>query len=837
VSTQGDDLTPLERLLAQAIEQRENGETVDFATLCAARPELRPEVEAALARLEGLHRAHREVGPDAAVGDVLADRYRLEASIGAGAMGLVYGAVDERLGRPVAVKVLRRELVVGARMDQRLAREAKALARIRHPHVVTVHDSGQCADGRSFVVMERLRGCSIGQLLQSSDAAGVESTMQARLDHFRRMLGDSVVVGGSDVRLCVEWVRQAADGIEAAHAAGVVHRDIKPSNLFLDRSGKVVVVDFGIVSVGDAATVGGDGSPLGTPAYMAPEQIVLGTKADARSDVYGLAATLYHLLAGRPPFSGSIQQVLHAVQRQDPPRADVVRPGLPADLVAIVERGMAKEPGRRYPSAAALRDDLGAWLEHRPVTARRSSWLGAALRRGVRSPALRTAAAMLLVGAASVGIWQWIELRAAARRAEAATLWAQVPTSLANDLPQVRGTNALRQDPQLAQLLDALVAVAEPPTIALAVRAIHHADGGDFAAATNDVQAIVRGEPAPFARQVAARYAAGQAADDLAAGADAPEHGGPGDRALLVLTAMRTRGPRPAWVEAVLAADDGLRRQPLFADLQLLLWQRRAAHEADADADAALRQQEALDAAALRLEERRQRASAVTCHVRGNALLYLGRVTEARAVGAMAIQCAPGDFVAWLLAGSAALRCNDAAAAVAQLRRACELQPASRAANRMLCDALVGTESFQAAAAVLERLPLEDDAEAAADRQYQLGLVALTEYFVRQRSDADGDVGVEQHRAEILARADAHFRAARPAGSAPTSLPEALCATLRGEPFSRRDLLDLLAATPLDGHLLGQVVELLPTTLDAAETQAIVRLLRAQARALGGHER
>jgi hypothetical protein len=89
VSTQGDDLTPLERLLAQAIEQRENGETVDFATLCAARPELRPEVEAALARLEGLHRAHREVGPDAAVGDVLADRYRLEASIGAGAMGLV----------------------------------------------------------------------------------------------------------------------------------------------------------------------------------------------------------------------------------------------------------------------------------------------------------------------------------------------------------------------------------------------------------------------------------------------------------------------------------------------------------------------------------------------------------------------------------------------------------------------------------------------------------------------------------------------------------------------------------------------------------------------------
>lgn len=822
--------SPLEDLLARALELQEAGQTVDLTELCRHRPELRGEVEAALARQHLLQRAQLALAGDPALGHQLAERYRLEARIGAGAMGVVYAAVDQRLDREVAVKVLRRDLVVGARMDQRLAREAKALARIRHPNVVTVHDSGQAHDGRSFVVMTRLNGCSIGQLLAGADAAAPVLTVQARLAHFRSVLGDRAITGGSDVRVVVEWMRQAADGLHAAHVAGVVHRDIKPSNLFVEASGNVVVLDFGIVSVDASATIGGDGSPVGTPAYMAPEQIVAAAAPNARSDVYGLAATLYHLLTGRPPFRGTIQQVLHAVGRQEPEPADRVRPGLPADLVAIVEKGMAKEPARRYASAAEFGADLVAWLEHRPVTARRASWLGAGARRLVRSPAARAVAAVFVTAGIAIAAWQWSEARAADRRARFDEKVARVPPSLVNDMPHFRETNALRKDPDLARLLDELVELAEEPTIMLAVRAMHRADCGQFALAADDVRRIVAEEPAPFARAALARLEGGKLADDLAHGDAAPAVDGPGDRCLLVLHAMRSVGARPAWVEAVLEANDGLARHALFAELHLLLRQRRGV--ADGDFVAQVQANEAIERTVIELETRRGRTSGILCQVKANALQYQSRMQEAYASALRGSELAPGDFSLRLLTGTMALRCGHATESVGHLRKVTQLQARSSHACILLSDALLALEDFTAARQVIDAAPFEPtdaDREKAAR---QKGLVALAEHIALRRRLEPGDAAAAATSLAMLKSAESFFKAARGGSNQLTSLAEAICASLLDPSFSRRDLLLLLAESPLDGLMLWEVAELLPESLDDEETKALVQVLRAQATAL-----
>lgn len=828
-------LTPLEALLARALEQRERGETIDLAALCANRPELLASVEAALARLPDLHEVQLAAVADPALDAHVGARYRLRERIGAGAMGVVYSAVDTRLDREVAVKVLRRELLVGARMDQRLAREGKALARIRHPNVVTVHDSGQCDDGRSFVVMEKLRGCSLGQVLAAFGDDDREPSVQRRLAVFRAALGERLVVGGSDVRLVVDWLRQAADGVHAAHAAGVVHRDVKPSNLFLETSGKVVVLDFGIVSVDAVASVGGDGSPIGTPAYMAPEQIASGATATPSSDVYGLAATLYHLLTGRPPFAGTIQQVLHAVSRQEPVRADRVRPGLPSDLVAVVEKGMAKEPARRYPSAAAFRDDLAAWLEHRPVTARRASWVVSTGRRLLRSPSARWLAATVLVTALVLGARQWIDHRDGERRARVEQLWAGVPPSLVNELPDHRATNALRRDPEVARLLDALVELADEPTIPLALRVLHASDCGDLAAAAADARRIAAAEPAPFTRAALARFEAGELADDLAHVEQAPAFGGPGDRCLLVLHAMRRDGPCPRWVETVLETDAGLQRHALFAELHLLLRQRRAA-AAGTPAEQ-LREHEAIERATIQLEGRRGTTSGIACHLATNALIYQGRMAEAHAMAQRGCELAPGDYVFWLLAGSTALRCGEASVAATRLHRARAMQPRSRQAGIMLSDALLALEQFAEARQAVAATPFAPTTDGDAQRAYQLGLVALAEFYAQRRDAGSGDSVSAAAARATLESAATSFAAARNGSDQVTSIAEALCASLLDPDFSRRDLLTLLAESPLDGRSLEQVALLLPKSLGVEETAAVAVLLRAQAQALGARDR
>ncbi len=272
--------------------------------------------------------------------------YHVMSPLGQGGMGVVYKAYDERFGRVVAVKFLRPGLAGGER--GRFECEARAAAAVRDDHVVVVHDVGADPDhGLRYLVMEYVEG-------------------ETAADRLRR-------AGTLPPREAADLVRQAAAGLAAAHAQGVVHRDVKPSNILLERgSGRAKVTDFGLARApeagGERLTLSGD--LLGTPPYMSPEHVRRPAGLDARADVYGLGVVLYELLTGGAPVGGTtyavLQQVLH--DEPTPPRRRNGR--VPRDLETVCLKAMAKEPAERYQTAADLADDLRRWLDGEPVRAR-----------------------------------------------------------------------------------------------------------------------------------------------------------------------------------------------------------------------------------------------------------------------------------------------------------------------------------------------------------------------------------------------------------------------------------------------------------------------------------
>lgn len=814
-------------LLTSALDAIERGEPVDVAALCADHPGHRNAVEAALRRSRELPGLHRAATPaDAAVGSVLADRYRLAERIGAGAMGVVYAGEDTHLNREVAIKVLRPELVVGARMDVRLSREAEVLARIRHPNVVTVHDRGQAADGRSFLVLERLRGCTLAHLLRNETTVQPTS-MALRLARFRQRLDDPALRTDSDVRLCVDWIVQAAAGVQAAHEAGVVHRDLKPSNLFVERGGRVVVLDFGIVSVGEHPTVGSDGSPLGTPAYMAPEQVDGDRDPDVRCDVYSLAATLYHLLTGRAPYAGTVPQVLQALARREPPAADLVRPGLPGDLVAVLEKGMARQPERRYASVAEFRDELVAWREHRPVAARRASWLVVTARRLRRSPMAHGLLVALVLAAVVVGWWRHGDALAAARTARDGSCWAAVPPSLVCELPANRASSALRREPSLEALFDRWLADAAAPWLPLALRAQHRADGGALLLAADDVARVVALGEAPFAERLLAAYRTGQLLEPIPTDAAPPVVGALHDRFLLVLHTLRSPDAPPAWAETLLevAGSDVVARA--CAELRLLARMQRELERESLDVHAFERiEHECLG------WEARQGASALGCLLLINAFNIQGRHDEAVDHARKGQLLACSDSVFPLLQGAAVLAAGDVGQAVPLLQRSIALQPRSAHAHQLLCDALVGADRFDEAERIVESAPYDAGPRGQAQYSLQRGVVHLGRFEQLRRTG--GDDPTTRAAAETLLRdARAAFAAYRVALGADAVLEEIVCAGLLGESVSVAQMLDLLAGQATDADLLRRVARLLPDELDAEATAALKRLFESQAEALG----
>jgi serine/threonine-protein kinase len=271
----------------------------------------------------------------------LADRYRLERELGQGGMATVFLAEDLRHRRQVAVKVLRAELA-GMLGPERFLREIETVARLRHPHILPLYDSGE-ADGFLYYVMPLVEGESLRDRLRREK--------QLPLDDALRI------------------AREVADALSYAHGHGVVHRDIKPENILLE-SGHAVVADFGIaraVSAAGDARLTETGLTLGTPTYMSPEQAAGGSELDGRSDLYSLGCVLYEMLAGEPPFTGPtaanvIQQHVTAAPRS----ITQLRPAVPAGVAEAINRALAKTPADRFNPVGQFADALGKGGEATP---------------------------------------------------------------------------------------------------------------------------------------------------------------------------------------------------------------------------------------------------------------------------------------------------------------------------------------------------------------------------------------------------------------------------------------------------------------------------------------
>jgi serine/threonine protein kinase len=272
-------------------------------------------------------------------------RYRLLSLLGTGEMSAVYLAEHVMMERRCAIKVLPANKVQDTSYLGRFHREARAVASLNHPNIVKAFDVDKQIEGGAeihFLVMEYVAGKNLGKVTQEQFPIAYEAL--------------------------ADYIRQGADGLHHAHEAGLVHRDIKPENLLIDSNGVVKLLDLGLARFFNASdeeslTIKHDEKVLGTADFLAPEQAIDSHKVDLRADVYSLGCTMYFALTGHPPFTdGSLVQRLLAHQTRRPPSIKYDRPDIPEDLLAIVEKMMAKKPGDRYQTAADVAEALGRWL-------------------------------------------------------------------------------------------------------------------------------------------------------------------------------------------------------------------------------------------------------------------------------------------------------------------------------------------------------------------------------------------------------------------------------------------------------------------------------------------
>jgi WD40 repeat protein len=334
--------------------------------------------------------------------------YEILGVLGSGAMGIIYKARHRGLGRTVALKVLRPDLWAGEEAEPRLRREAEALARVQHPHIVQIYEVGVAAGDQPYLALEYVSGGT---------------------------LTDRLRAGPMRLREVVEMVRVVALAVHAAHEEGLVHRDLKPANILLaeaggqktedgeQRAGKEKmtpaslpspvpkVTDFGLVKRLDQSDLSRTGELLGTPNYMAPEQAAGRKDIGPPADVYALGAILYEGLTGHPPFQGeNAIAVLTQASSAEPVPPSRFRHTVSRDLEAVVLKCLEKAPAHRYASTAALADDLGRYLAGQPTRARPLSMAGRVAKLVRRHPL--TAALLALVAASLVGglagvLWQW----------------------------------------------------------------------------------------------------------------------------------------------------------------------------------------------------------------------------------------------------------------------------------------------------------------------------------------------------------------------------------------------------------------------------------------------
>jgi serine/threonine-protein kinase len=275
-------------------------------------------------------------------------RYKILGELGRGAMGAVYRALDPVIDREVAIKTLLPNLPPEVMLEvrSRFLREARSAGRLSHPNIVTIYDVGE-QDGMAYIAMELLKGYSLLQILQ----------------HPQRLAFNTIA----------NLIAQVGDALDVAQQQGIVHRDVKPANVMVDNSGRAKLTDFGVAYV-PASTMTQEGTALGSPRYMSPEQ-VMGHPIDSRSDIFSLGVVLYELLTRRTPFEREGDTTVFALMnriassRHPPLRSQ--DPGIPEAFEHIVDHALAKKPGRRYQRAGEMARDLRDFrnLQRRPVAA------------------------------------------------------------------------------------------------------------------------------------------------------------------------------------------------------------------------------------------------------------------------------------------------------------------------------------------------------------------------------------------------------------------------------------------------------------------------------------
>lgn len=329
--------------------------------------------------------------------------YELLDEAGRGGAGVVFRARQRSLDRVVALKVLCAGAFADAHGQERLLAEARTAARLQHPHIVAVHETG-VLDGHAYLAMEWVAGRSLAEVART----GAVAPMRA-----------------------ADWLRKVALGMAHAHAAGVWHRDLKPSNILLDDRDEPKLVDFGLAVEADGGDAAGrTGVLCGSPAYMPPERAGAWPDASgAAGDVYGMGAVLYEMVTGRAPFVGStVGMVLEQVRNVEPLAPRALNPAVPADLENVILKCLRKEPGQRYPTAGALEEDLSAFLAGRPVRARPLGRLARVWRWARRRPlaaGLTAALCLAVLGLATLWVvsdHQVREARDAARERLAESL-------------------------------------------------------------------------------------------------------------------------------------------------------------------------------------------------------------------------------------------------------------------------------------------------------------------------------------------------------------------------------------------------------------------------------
>lgn len=380
----------MEELVAEALVsiEDEGGEGLD--RVCAQHPDYADALRSRVGWLVE-HGLADVGGRSRDVPERLGD-FRLLETLGSGAMGVVYRATDMRLGREVALKVVRPEQLFFPGARERFEREVSIIAGLQHPGIVPVHSVGE-EDGVPYFAMELVQGATLDQVIEHVRLGGKSLTQlegrdfeQALLDLVggdaetadAESMGTSELFHGSWTEVCARVVREMAEALEYAHRRGVLHRDIKPSNVMVTPGGRVLVLDFGLSSSEGHGRLTKTGVGVGSLAYMAPEQVSGKADLDGRADVWSLGVTLYELLMLDLPFKTQTEVML---------RGEILRGSLPKmrggsqrvswELETIVQTSVEVDRSRRYRRPGTLARDLGLALDNRPIEARRA---GAVLR-------------------------------------------------------------------------------------------------------------------------------------------------------------------------------------------------------------------------------------------------------------------------------------------------------------------------------------------------------------------------------------------------------------------------------------------------------------------------